>query len=172
MAKLIVTPEDGLPVTHDFDASEGDVITIGRLPDNQVQIDDASISSHHAQISKAGGAWVFKDLNSTNGSRHNGEQVTEVRLEHGDELRLGKIRVRFESVASAADAKSLPEVGKVAVALADSSERPSDFQNASPFHRKAQSKDTLGRATLAVAALAFLTFLAAAVQLLLVKPPQ
>ncbi len=172
MAKLIILPEDGLPVTHDIDATEGDVITVGRLPDNQVQIDDASVSSHHAQISLVGGKWIFKDLNSTNGSRHNGEQVTEASLEHGDELRFGKIRARFESAADSADAKPLPEADKVAVALADSSERPEDFQNASPFPRKAKGKDSFSQAVMAIAALAFLTFLAAVAQLLLVKPPQ
>lgn len=172
MAKLIITPEDGMPAAHDLDAPDGDVITIGRLPDNQIQIDDASVSSHHAQISVSGSSWLLKDLNSTNGTRRNGEKVTEATLEHGDELRFGKIRARFESAAAGGDTKPMPEADKVAISIAESSERPTDFQNASPFQRKASKRDVFGSATMAVAAIAFLTFLAAVANLFLLKPPQ
>ena len=76
MPKLIVTLQDGTQNTFDlFD----DQITVGRLPDNTLQIDDASVSSHHATFTLADGDYVFRDIGSTNGSRVNGKTVSYYR---------------------------------------------------------------------------------------------
>jgi len=47
MPKIIVTLPDGTDVSHELTE---DVVTIGRVSDNVIQIDDVSISSHHAEI--------------------------------------------------------------------------------------------------------------------------
>ena len=43
-------------------------LTVGRLPDNDIVIDDDLVSGHHGRIEKAGPHWRYVDLGSTNGS--------------------------------------------------------------------------------------------------------
>jgi len=43
-------------------------ITVGRLPDNDIVIEDDLVSGHHGRIEKAGAAWRYVDLGSRNGS--------------------------------------------------------------------------------------------------------
>ena len=48
-----------------------------------------SVSRRHARLSFRDGHWVLRDLDSTNGTRVNGQRVIRCRLEPGDRLRLG-----------------------------------------------------------------------------------
>ena len=75
MRKLQIILPDGTESTHELTE---DVVTLGRLSDNTIRIDDASVSSHHAQFTLAGGEYRLKDLNSTNGTRVNGEQIERI----------------------------------------------------------------------------------------------
>jgi pSer/pThr/pTyr-binding forkhead associated (FHA) protein len=68
MRKLQIILPDGTESTHELTE---DVVTVGRLSDNAIRIDDASVSSHHAQFTLSGGEYQLKDLNSTNGTRVN-----------------------------------------------------------------------------------------------------
>jgi pSer/pThr/pTyr-binding forkhead associated (FHA) protein len=43
-------------------------LTVGRLPDNDIIIEDDLVSGHHGRIEKVGGHWRYVDLGSTNGS--------------------------------------------------------------------------------------------------------
>jgi pSer/pThr/pTyr-binding forkhead associated (FHA) protein len=71
-------------------------ITFGRNPKNTfVLADDAGVSGYHAEVSREGGAYVLRDLGSTNGTFVDGEQVTEVALQHGNRIRLGATRLVF-----------------------------------------------------------------------------
>lgn len=170
MPKLIVTLQDGTQNTHDlFD----DQITVGRAPDNTLQIDDASVSSHHATLTLADGDYVYRDIGSTNGSRLNGKTLTadtDHRLQNGDSLMLGKVDGTYES-ETPAEARPLPEEVEVAVTPAASSSAPVNFQNASPFQSKKKKKDPAGRAILALSGVAILLFLAAVLQILSLKAP-
>lgn len=96
MAKLVVLSE-GL-TGRSFDL-KGDKITVGRLEDNAFQIPEPSVSSHHCEIVKKGSDFVVRDLNSTNGTFINGEQVSESALKPGQILRLGQIEMRLETGA-------------------------------------------------------------------------
>lgn len=66
-------------------------VTIGREPDNTIQIlGDSYISSHHARVSVAGEHVVLDDLGSTNGTFLNGSRVIEQRSVHiGDRIQVG-----------------------------------------------------------------------------------
>ncbi len=69
-------------------------ITLGRGADNAIVVNDAGVSSRHAQLQWRGGALYFTDLGSTNGSFVNGEKLAPHiarRLQVGDRLRLGKL---------------------------------------------------------------------------------
>jgi hypothetical protein len=68
-----------------------DVITIGRVDDNTMVIDDDSfISSHHARLEvRPDGVWLV-DLQSTNGSFVNGQRVSQEKsLRKGDRIQVG-----------------------------------------------------------------------------------
>lgn len=70
---------------------------IGRLPDNDIVLDDAKVSRHHAAIIDTGASFVISDLRSANGV-----QVGDVRvrgsasLSHGDQIRICDFRFTFE----------------------------------------------------------------------------
>jgi pSer/pThr/pTyr-binding forkhead associated (FHA) protein len=170
MPKLIVTLQDGTQNTFDlFD----DQITVGRAPDNTLQIDDASVSSHHATLTLAGGDYIYRDIGSTNGSRLNGKTLTadtDHRLQNGDSLMLGKVDGTYES-ENPAEARPLPEESEVALAPAASSSAPVNFQNASPFQSKKKKKDPSGTAVLALGGVAILIFAVAVLQILTLKAP-
>jgi pSer/pThr/pTyr-binding forkhead associated (FHA) protein len=171
MPKLIVTLQDG--TQNSFDLID-DQITLGRAPDNTLQIDDASVSSHHATLTMAEGDYIYRDIGSTNGSRLNGKTIppeTDHKLQNGDSLLIGKVDGTYES-ENPAEARPLPAEAEMALTPAASSSAPVNFQNASPFESKKKKKDPAGNAILALGGFAILVFLAAALQILSLKAPE
>lgn len=139
-----------------------DAYTIGRLPDNMIQIDDGSVSSHHAQLTLVDGTYELEDLNSTNGTRINGEPRTKAVLLDGARIRFGKVDAVFKSAESLEEnLQPLPEAEDIGAEVAVSTSRPADFQNASPFGKHGSKQDGFGKVALAAAALAILAGLAA-----------
>jgi adenylate cyclase len=70
--------------------------TIGRHPDNSIQILDRIISKEHAQILKGvDGRFLLRDLGSLNGTYIAGARVSEHILTHGDEMVLGSTHLMF-----------------------------------------------------------------------------
>lgn len=105
MASLILTQPDG----NEAEFPLGEMITrIGRAAENEIALDDGSISTFHAEIHPDGERHVLKDLGSTNGVRVNGERVTEARLADGDLLRFGNLRARYLGVAAPAGKTGAP----------------------------------------------------------------
>src|ERR1044071_6641905 len=75
------------------------IFTIGRLSDNDLQLDDPYVSRHHAEIAFDGENYVFRDKQSTSGSFINSTKVTEKILKNGDKLSLGRrngLEIGFE----------------------------------------------------------------------------
>ncbi len=93
MARLVVLSEGYTGLAYELKVEK---TTVGRVEDNAFQIADASVSSHHCEIIQQGNDILVRDLNSTNGSYINGEQITEKVLKPGQILRLGSIDVRLE----------------------------------------------------------------------------
>lgn len=166
MAKLSVHLENGR-VTHELTEER---ITVGRAPDNMIQIDDPSVSGRHAQLLLIEDRYQLKDLDSTNGTRVNSETVTDVFLRVGDRLRFGKVEARFESDATGA-AQPLPDAAEIEARPAESSAKPADFTNASPFPNRQKEKDPMATAVLAVGALAILAFVISLLGLLQIRGP-
>jgi hypothetical protein len=71
-----------------FAVGEGNS-TIGRSPDNTISLDAPDVSRRHARLERSGRHVRIYDLNSTNGTRINGESVHISDLQPGDEIRLG-----------------------------------------------------------------------------------
>jgi FHA domain-containing protein len=72
-------------------------VTIGRLPECDVVVDDAGVSRQHARIRRTEGGFVLTDLGSTNGTMVNGEPIQEHVLEHGDRITIGETELEFRS---------------------------------------------------------------------------
>ena len=70
--------------------------TIGRTSDNDIQIDAAFISRHHAVILGSAHNCIIEDLNSTNGVLVNGRRVNRQALRDGDNVTIGRTSFRYQ----------------------------------------------------------------------------
>jgi pSer/pThr/pTyr-binding forkhead associated (FHA) protein len=56
---------------------DDDLITIGRSSDSTLVIVDDYTSTYHARLSRSGEQWILTDLDSTNGTRVDGERISK-----------------------------------------------------------------------------------------------
>ena len=91
LARLFVRSKGETGIVHVL----GRKTTIGRTPDNDLQIDAESISRHHAVVLYTNDATVIEDLNSTNGVFVNGSKVNRCTLAEGDTVTIGVTTFRF-----------------------------------------------------------------------------
>jgi predicted component of type VI protein secretion system len=108
MARLVILSEGLTGKAHELTV---DKTTIGRVDDNTFPIPEGSVSSHHCEILLRGTDIIVHDLNSTNGTFINGNQVTgEAPLKPGQILRLGQIEMRLEDPGAKPPApKKMPQ---------------------------------------------------------------
>ncbi len=71
-------------------------VSIGRAPDNDVHVDDITLSAHHARIYTYFDTSYIEDVGSTNGVYLNGKRVQKHLLHPGDVVQLGKTQLRVE----------------------------------------------------------------------------
>lgn len=64
-------------------------ISVGRLPDNDIVVDDLLVSRRHAELRHTAGAWELTDLGSGNGTFVNGDRVTNSRITTADVIGIG-----------------------------------------------------------------------------------
>ena len=95
MAKLYLKFEQSGQVLKEVVLTQA-ATTIGRLPDNIVQIDNLAVSGHHARITWEQDHYVVEDLGSLNGTYVNNERVGKATLKHGDQVKIGKHLVEFK----------------------------------------------------------------------------
>jgi pSer/pThr/pTyr-binding forkhead associated (FHA) protein len=93
MARLVVNREEADLVTHELTR---DIVTIGRVPLNQIVLDHSTVSAQHAMLLRVGDSYWLKDLNSTNGTQINNLLVTDAMLKDGDKIRFGSVIAVFE----------------------------------------------------------------------------
>jgi len=91
--RVLIRVENGEEIVHAL----GRRTTIGRTPDNDIQVDTTYVSRHHAVLLSSAGECIIEDLNSTNGLLVNGQRVVRQILKHGDLLAVGKTLFRYES---------------------------------------------------------------------------
>ena len=154
MRLTVYFPENS-PTTHEF---VGRKLTVGRLGDNDVQLDEASVSSRHAEIEISEAGAVLRDLDSTNGTFLNGDQVTgEVALGEGDEIYFGGVRSIFMPPAAEVAAELPAAAAPVELAVAaEGTGRPANFTYLSPLPRPVKGRDTLGLVAWACAGIGML----------------
>src|SRR5690606_6067166 len=91
LARLLARVDGPGEVVHVL----GRKTTIGRTPDNDLQINAKYISRHHAVVLAGPTLTIVEDLNSTNGVYVNGKRVTREALADGDQVMIGKAKFRF-----------------------------------------------------------------------------
>jgi hypothetical protein len=98
MAKLILSM-DGVVLKEIPVIKER--MSIGRKPQNDIQIDNLAISGEHAVIVTILNDSFLEDLNSTNGTFVNGQSIKKHFLKNDDLVELGKYRIKFSSSGAA-----------------------------------------------------------------------
>ena len=83
-----------------------DSFTIGRKPDNDLPIDDHTVSSRHAKIVRVQSVYFLEDLKSTNGTAVNGKPVERAQLHDADVITIGQHRIIFQDNANSAVAST------------------------------------------------------------------
>lgn len=69
--------------------------TLGRMPGNDIMIDDSVVSGHHAKLVTVQGKTYVEDLGSTNGTFVNSERVKRRLLHNGDTIALARFKLVF-----------------------------------------------------------------------------
>lgn len=87
-------------------------VTIGRAPDNDIQIDNLAVSSHHARVFMEESRLVLEDLNSLNGTFVNNQKIQRVNLKQADQILIGKHHVVID-MGGAIDAPAIPDAKKI-----------------------------------------------------------
>ncbi len=82
-------------------AVTAETVTVGRLPDCDVVVDDPSVSKRHARLAWSEAGWTIEDLGSSNGTWLNREAIRGVKpLRDADEVRFGDARFLVLRTAS------------------------------------------------------------------------
>jgi pSer/pThr/pTyr-binding forkhead associated (FHA) protein len=105
-----------------------DSLTIGRKAENDLPIDDHTVSSRHAKIVRVQSVYFVEDLKSTNGTTVNGKRIERAQLHDADIITIGQHRIIFQdnapTPAAAASASSEMEQ-TIAISSQHHSDMPS-----------------------------------------------
>jgi hypothetical protein len=93
--QLIINGEFTVELTND-------IINLGRSRENDIQLDDAYVSRHHAQLRLRFGSYTLFDNDSQHGTFVNDVRIHEHRLQPGDMIRMGKCRIIYVEDTDAA----------------------------------------------------------------------
>jgi len=92
MPEIIVKLGDNVVYRYSFDK---DIISVGRSRDNDIVIENLSVSRNHARIRNQDGKYILTDLNSANGTLVNGMRVTKTEIQDEDVITIGKHTLEF-----------------------------------------------------------------------------
>jgi pSer/pThr/pTyr-binding forkhead associated (FHA) protein len=95
MARLILSLDGQVMAEYNMNKER---YTVGRLPDNDIRIDNPAVSGHHTLVINI--LNDSEDLNSTNGTYVNGKLIKKHALQHGDVVTVGHHQLRFVDTQS------------------------------------------------------------------------
>jgi adenylate cyclase len=75
-----------------------DSVVIGKLPDNDIELRDNTVSRQHCRLQRSGKGFKLSDMNSTNGCYVNGRRVQSKALEVGDKITIGRTILTYLAV--------------------------------------------------------------------------
>jgi hypothetical protein len=122
MAKMILSM-DGL-VLKEIPLNK-ERLSIGRKPQNDIQIDNLAISGEHAVVVTILADSFLEDLNSTNGTLVNGQPIKKHFLRNNDIIELGKYKLKYMSDLQAVP---LPAILKNAAIRSGALRMPTELQ--------------------------------------------
>ncbi len=137
MARLILSLDNQVLAEYNMTKER---YTIGRLPDNDVRIDNPAVSGHHSLIINILNDSFLEDLNSTNGTYVNGKLIKKHALQNGDVITIGHHQLRFADEHTGDAAQD--EFEKTMVI-------PSGQQNAAQLRRAEKAAEAAARASAA-----------------------
>src|SRR5215831_13500885 len=89
--KLVIQDDEGHKTVVPFVRQE---ISIGRQVGNTIRLTERNVSRRHAKLLRENGAVVLEDLNSSNGTRVNGQRVQgRLELQEGDLIQIADYRL-------------------------------------------------------------------------------
>lgn len=92
---VLESPEDEPPAGTTI--ALGPINSIGRNVNNTIYVEDDFVSTNHAMLTFRGRSWFVEDQGSTNGTYVNGHRIDRpVALSFGDELMVGRVRMRLD----------------------------------------------------------------------------
>jgi pSer/pThr/pTyr-binding forkhead associated (FHA) protein len=92
---VVESPENEPPVGRTI--ALGPINSLGRNVNNTIYVEDEFASANHAMLTFRGRSWFVEDQGSTNGTYVNGHRIDRpVALSFGDEIMIGRVRMRLE----------------------------------------------------------------------------
>ncbi len=128
MASLFV--KEGTAAGMEFRLA-GPRVSIGRAADNDVQLDDRTVSRYHAVMTERRDGWHINDLGSHNRIVVNGAPVLAGKLVHNDEIQLGSVVLAFCVEGAAPAERPAPERPGASAEITQTI-RLSDLQGSGP----------------------------------------
>ena len=93
--QVLESPEGEPPAGRSI--SLGAINSLGRNVNNTIFVEDDFASASHAMLTFRGRSWFIEDQGSTNGTYVNGHRIDRpVALSYGDEIAIGRVRMRLE----------------------------------------------------------------------------
>lgn len=100
MGKLVLSIQGKVLGEHPLNKER---ITIGRLPDNDIHVDNLAVSGHHALVLTILNDSFLEDLDSTNGTFVNKKPIKKYALKHGDVIGVGKHELKYVNESASTD---------------------------------------------------------------------
>ena len=115
LSKAIVNFDlHGKPIQKELVFEDGKRLSVGRTKENDLAVDDASVSKMHASLMlNSDGILVVADTGSTNGTFVDGERISygkAVTFSAGQKLKLGTIELAFEIIEHTVESEPTPEL--------------------------------------------------------------
>src|SRR5476649_2226060 len=98
MARLMLSLDGQILAEYNMNKER---YTIGRLPDNDIRIDNPAVSGHHSLIINILNDSFLEDLNSTNGTYVNGKLIKKHAMQHGDVITVATINCASSTARTA-----------------------------------------------------------------------
>jgi pSer/pThr/pTyr-binding forkhead associated (FHA) protein len=147
VAKLYLKFEQA--VLKEVPLSQG-VVTIGRLPDNLIHVDNLAVSGHHAKIYWDQDKYVIEDNNSLNGTFLNNRRISKAALKDEDVILIGKHTIAFKDEwhegpgAGAAVEKTGPALPKMEATMVLDTKKAKEMMAAAALGQTGQTQPGIG----------------------------
>ena len=122
---------------------EEDEVSVGRGDENAITLNNSSISYAHCKLVRNGTTYSLQDLDSTNGTRVNGQAVKDVKLQDRDVVHFGALEFIFaDQQPENVDVEALTtqEIMPQVEVSDEAARSPDSFHSVSPFKQQRKNK--------------------------------